>query len=70
MIVAEDFAGYIPSDKTLIPKDWPWDLSWLKPSPDPKHNLVKAGALIAAEIDRLNRLPKGPEAASEPKQTL
>ena len=36
--------------------DWPWDNDWWKPSPDPIRNLVKAGALIAAEIDRLQRL--------------
>jgi hypothetical protein len=37
--------------------DWPdsWDRAWWKPSPDPVRNLVKAGALIAAEIDRLQR---------------
>jgi hypothetical protein len=35
---------------------WPWDLSWYKPSKDPIPNLVKSGALIAAEIDRLQRL--------------
>ena len=34
---------------------WPWDKSWWKPSDDPIRNLVKAGALIAAEIDRLQR---------------
>lgn len=34
---------------------WPWSLSWWKPSDDPIRNLVKAGALIAAEIDRLQR---------------
>jgi hypothetical protein len=34
---------------------WPWDHGWWKPSPDPVRNLVKAGALIAAEIDRLQR---------------
>lgn len=34
---------------------WPWDaVSW-KPSADPAKNLIKAGALIAAEIDRLQR---------------
>lgn len=38
--------------------DWPWDKQWWKPSPDPVRNLVKAGALIAAEIDRLQRLRK------------
>lgn len=34
---------------------WPWGVEWLKVHPDPVRNLVKAGALIAAEIDRLNR---------------
>lgn len=37
------------------PHDWPWDHSWWKPSDDPARNLVKAGALVAAEIDRLER---------------
>lgn len=31
---------------------WPWGGGW-KPSEDPVRNLEKAGALIAAEIDRL-----------------
>lgn len=33
---------------------WPkrWAMSWWKPSEDPIRNLEKAGALIAAEIDR------------------
>ena len=35
--------------------DWPWGIEWWKPSPDPIRNLQKAGALIAAEIDRLQR---------------
>lgn len=39
--------------------NWPWDYSWWKPSDDPIRNLVKAGALIAAEIDRLHRENKG-----------
>lgn len=34
---------------------WPWEDSWWKPSEDPIRNLTKAGALIAAEIDRLQR---------------
>lgn len=34
---------------------WPWEDKWWKPSDDPVRNLVKAGALIAAEIDRLQR---------------
>ncbi len=38
------------------PMDWPWANKWWKPSDDPIRNLEKAGALIAAEIDRLERL--------------
>ncbi len=34
---------------------WPWEAEWWKPSGDRVRNLVKAGALIAAEIDRLER---------------
>jgi len=37
-------------------ESWPWSRDWWKPSSDPIRNLVKAGALIAAEIDRLQRL--------------
>jgi len=40
------------------PEGWPWEDSWWKPSQDPIRNLVKAGALIAAEIDRASRTPK------------
>ena len=35
---------------------WPWDREWWKPSPDSIRNLTKAGALLAAEIDRLQRI--------------
>jgi hypothetical protein len=38
-----------------VPAGWPWEDGWWKPSADPIRNLVKAGALIAAEIDRLDR---------------
>lgn len=38
------------------PADWPWDPEWWKPK-DRIRDLVRAGALIAAEIDRLQRLP-------------
>lgn len=42
--------------KPLSNDDWPWAEEHFKPSTDPIRNLVKAGALIAAEIDRLQRL--------------
>ncbi len=32
---------------------WPWFDGWKPDLSDPIRNLVKAGALIAAEIDRL-----------------
>ena len=36
---------------------WPFDWLWWKPTPDSRiRELQKAGALIAAEIDRLQRL--------------
>jgi hypothetical protein len=34
---------------------WPWGQEWWKPS-TPRRNLVKAGALILAEIERLDRV--------------
>lgn len=39
-----------------LPIIWPWDREWWKPSDDPIRNLAKAGALIAAEIDRLQAM--------------
>lgn len=47
------------------PPNWPWDKKWWKPKSDGHANnlcrvadLVRAGALIAAEIDRLQALGK------------
>jgi hypothetical protein len=37
-----------------VPALWPWGARWWKPS-DPRRNLIKAGALILAEIERLDR---------------
>ena len=46
------FSSFFPSN---------WLVSWWKPSADPIRNLEKAGALIAAEIDRLQRHRASPE---------
>ena len=36
---------------------WPWEETWWKPASNNRiKDLVRAGALIAAEIDRLNSL--------------
>lgn len=40
-----------------VPPTWPWDKEWWKPTPDDRiKELAKAGALIAAEIDRLLKI--------------
>lgn len=36
------------------PQWWPWEARWWKPG-DRRRELVKAGALILAEIERLDR---------------
>lgn len=42
------------------PHRWPWEPRYWKPCPDDRlRELVKAGALIAAEIDRLQALGDG-----------
>lgn len=42
------------SAKAGAPKSWPWDRRWWKPAA-PRQSLVKAAALIVAEIERLDR---------------
>lgn len=36
------------------PPKWPWDASWWKPK-DRRRDLIRAAALIVAEIERLDR---------------
>lgn len=45
-----------------IPMIWPWSPDWWKPK-NKRTNLVRAGALILAEIERIDRAA----AAQEPK---
>lgn len=44
--------------KTSSVQGWPWVEDWWKPTTR-RRDLVKAGALIAAEIDRLDRVVGG-----------
>lgn len=37
-----------------VPPTWPWGAEWWKPK-EPRRDLVRAGALIIAEIERLDR---------------
>lgn len=55
-------AAYAVSDKVrpdgrcpLLALLWPWDARWWKPK-SRRHDLVRAAALLLAEIDRLDRL--------------
>lgn len=42
-----------------LPFGWKWARSWWKPTPENRiKELAKAGALIAAEIDRIQNLDK------------
>lgn len=51
-ILAADDRGANPE---VLLTYWPWDQSYFKPVCDPVRNLVIAGALLAAEIDRISR---------------
>lgn len=48
-------AGELVYDLGNTPPPWPFEPESWKPSDDPIRNLIKAGALIAAEIERLQR---------------
>ena len=58
--MAEAAAGYaLKSTGTYgnpkyPPNEWPWDIGWWKPT-TPRRDLVKAAALLVAEIERLDR---------------
>lgn len=64
--VAEDARNRYKDD--LIPGFWPFEVTAWKPSPEDRvKELTKAGALIAAEIDRLENIekPKPPTVSRE-----
>lgn len=42
-------------DASAARDGWPFQAAWWKPSTSPRRNLVKAAALILAEIERLDR---------------
>ncbi|MCI4223895.1 hypothetical protein [Dickeya dianthicola] len=56
MSVREEFLsdGEYAASQKILPFDWPWEPAWWKPS-NPRRDLVKAGALILAEIERIDR---------------
>ena len=47
--------GNWPAHSEIPPNSWPWSAAWWKPT-SYRQNLVKAAALILAEIERLDRI--------------
>jgi hypothetical protein len=52
--VLADQPNFIDATVTEPPPYWPWSFMWWKPK-DRRRNLVRAAALIAAEIERMDR---------------
>lgn len=46
------------------PGSWPWEYRWWKPA-DRRRNLIKAAALIIADIERLDRAATATEGSGE-----
>lgn len=46
---------YATEGVSLLSSLWPWSHEWWKPK-DRRRDLVRAGALIVAEIERIDRL--------------
>lgn len=55
-IAANELSSKPPYLCSPMPSLWAWSMAWWKPGQCAIRCLVKAGALIAAEIDRLQRL--------------
>lgn len=56
-VLAENARSYGRNHVDELPVKWPWPEEWWKPTPDDRiRELAKAGALIAAEIDRIKRM--------------
>jgi hypothetical protein len=51
--------------ETSAPAAWPWTLNWWKPT-NRRRDLVKAGALILAEIERIDRAASRSKTAPAP----
>lgn len=54
LILTKNNFSYISPDFYTAYLNWPWDAKWLKPDTR-RRDLIKAAALIVAEIERLDR---------------
>lgn len=57
-VAAACYAIHAHNQGFSTPAHWPWSPDWWKQS-GPRRDLVKAGALILAEIERIDRAAKG-----------
>lgn len=48
--------------ETILDRLWPWDRKWWKPTTR-RRNLIKAAALLVAEIERIDRFEAKKNAA-------
>lgn len=46
------------------PYEWPWAARWWRPK-DPRRDLIKAAALIVAEIERIDRADRAAQEATD-----
>ncbi|MFO6370442.1 hypothetical protein ACLBWA_35920, partial [Pseudomonas aeruginosa] len=51
-ILKKEYVSRHPAEMAAL--FWPWDEEWWKPK-SARENLVRAGALVLAEIERLDR---------------
>mgnify|MGYP000876494395 CR=1 FL=1 len=56
-VAAWDNRARVRDNFKVRPPFWPWDYRWWKPTTR-RRDLIKAGALILAEIERLDRLSR------------
>lgn len=65
----------LANNNEFVIKNWPFDFHWWKPSTS-KNNLIKAGALIAAELDLMHsiqspvRITPGGQLQSQPQYDI
>lgn len=56
-----DWRQRLAAESKSIPLQWPWSKEWWKPK-DRRKDLIRAAALIVAEIERLDRKASNAEA--------
>lgn len=64
-VFAERSDGELRYQSDEMPDDWPWSSGWWKPK-TPRRDLIRAAALLVAEIERLDRLAPNAQAQAQP----